>query len=51
MTQNLRFTAIEGQPGELIDLRQWRLNQLPDEFSDEDWDDDRELYGPDGLRV
>src|SRR4051812_6688842 len=51
MTQHLRFTAIEGQPGELIDLRQWRLNQLPDEFSDEDWDDDRELYGPDGLRV
>jgi len=51
MTQHLRFTAVEGQPGELIDLRQWRLNQLPDEFSDEDWDDDRELYGPDGLRV
>src|SRR4051812_36197649 len=51
MTQHLRFTAIEGQPGELIDLRQWRLNQLPDEFSDEDWDDDRELIGPDGRRV
>ena len=51
MTQHLRFTAIEGQPGELIDLRQWRLNQLPDEFSDEDWDDDRVLYGPDGLPV
>jgi polyphosphate kinase 2 len=51
MTQHLRFTAVEGQPGELIDLRQWRLNQLPDEYSDEDWDDDRELYGPDGLRV
>jgi polyphosphate kinase 2 len=46
-----RFTPIDGQPGELIDLRQWRLNQLPDESSDEDWDDDRELYGPDGLRV
>src|SRR4051794_4374113 len=46
-----RFTAIEGQPGELIDLRQWRLNELPDESSDEDWDDDRELFGPDGLRV
>jgi Polyphosphate kinase 2 (PPK2) len=46
-----RFTAIEGQPGELIDLRQWRLNDLPDENSDEDWDDDRELFGPDGLRV
>ena len=36
---------------EVIDLRQWRLNELPDENSDEDWDDDRELYGPDGLRV
>jgi polyphosphate kinase len=52
MTQSHpRFTAIEGQPGELIDLRQWRLNDLPDENSDEDWDDDRELFGPDGLRV
>ena len=51
MTQHPRFTAIEGEAGELIDLRQWRLNQLPDENSDEDWDDDRELYGPDGLRV
>jgi len=49
--QQLRFTVVEGQPGELIDLRQWRLNQLPDENSDEDWDDDRELIGPDGLRV
>jgi polyphosphate kinase len=46
-----RFSPLEGQPGELIDLRQWRLNQLPDEDSDEDWDDDRELFGPDGLRV
>src|SRR3954462_1185743 len=51
MTQHLRVTAIEGQPGELIDLRQWRLNDLPDEYSDEDWDDDRELFGPDGLLV
>jgi polyphosphate kinase len=32
----------------LIDLAQYRLNALPDESSDEDWDDDRELYGPDG---
>jgi polyphosphate kinase len=47
----LRFTADDGRPGELIDLRQWRLNDLPDESSDEDWDDDRELFGPDGLRV
>src|SRR3954449_8921130 len=51
MTPHPRFTALEGQPGELIDLSQWRLNQLPDENSDEDWDDDRELFGPDGLRV
>jgi hypothetical protein len=40
MTQHPPFTAMDGQPGELIDLRQWRLNQLPDENSDEDWDDD-----------
>jgi polyphosphate kinase len=46
-----RFTAAEGQTGELIDLHQWRLNSLPDESSDEDWDDDRELYGPDGQLV
>ena len=52
MTQpHPRFSLADGQPGELIDLRQWRLNQLPDEDSDEDWDDDRELYGPDGARV
>ena len=52
MTQHpLRFTADDGRPGELIDLRQWRLNDLPDEKSDEDWDDDRELFGPDGRRV
>jgi polyphosphate kinase len=48
---HLRFTAIEGRPGERIDLRRWRLNDLPDDNSDEDWDDDRELFGPDGLRV
>jgi polyphosphate kinase len=34
-----------------IDLSQYRLNALPDESSDEDWDDDRELYGPDGSRI
>jgi polyphosphate kinase len=32
----------------VIDLSQYRLNAMPDENSDEDWDDDRELYGPDG---
>jgi polyphosphate kinase 2 len=46
-----RFNPEAGQPGELIDLSQWRLNELPDENSDEDWDDDRELFGPDGRRV
>ncbi|MGY1604074.1 polyphosphate kinase 2 [Geodermatophilus sp. SYSU D00815] len=51
MTPQPRFHAVEGEPGELIDLRQWRLNELPDENSDEDWDDDRELYGPDGRLV
>ena len=33
-----------------IDLSKYRLNPLPDENSDEDWDDDRELFGPDGRR-
>jgi polyphosphate kinase len=46
-----RFHPEAGLPGELIDLSQWRLNDLPDEDSDEDWDDDRELFGPDGRRV
>jgi polyphosphate kinase 2 len=36
---------------EVLDLSKWRLNSLPDVNSDEDWDDDRELFGPDGLRV
>jgi len=35
----------------VIDLSQYRLNVMPDEDSDEDWDDDRELYGPDGRRM
>ncbi|WP_448625892.1 polyphosphate kinase 2 [Geodermatophilus sp. URMC 64] len=51
MTSFPRFSPVDGRPGELIDLKQWRLNALPDEDSDEDWDDDRELYGPDGERV
>ena len=51
MTQQLRFHAADGQQDNLIDLRQWRLAALPDEDSDEDWDDDRDLFGPDGLRV
>ena len=51
MTQHPRFHAADGQQDNLIDLRQWRLAELPDEDSDEDWDDDRDLFGPDGLRV
>ena len=51
MTQHPRFHAADGQQDNLIDLRQWRLAALPDEDSDEDWDDDRDLFGPDGLRV
>jgi polyphosphate kinase 2 len=34
-----------------IDLSRYRLNALPDQGSDEDWDDDRELFGPDGRRI
>jgi polyphosphate kinase len=49
--QHPRFQAVPGEPGDVIDLRQWRLNDLPDENSDEDWDDDRELFGPDGRLV
>jgi polyphosphate kinase 2 len=46
-----RFRPASGDTADLIDLSQWRLNDLPDENSDEDWDDDRELFGPDGRRV
>ncbi len=46
-----RFRPAFGDNGEVIDLSQWRLNDLPDESSDEDWDDDRELFGPDGRLV
>jgi polyphosphate kinase 2 len=34
-----------------IDLSQYHLDPLPDENSDEDWDDDRDLFGPDGRRI
>ena len=47
MTPTHRSVAAD----DVIDLSQWRLNELPDESSDEDWDDDRELFGPDGRRV
>jgi polyphosphate kinase len=36
------------RPASVIDLSRYRLNPLPDENSDEDWDDDREVFGPDG---
>jgi polyphosphate kinase 2 len=35
----------------VVDLSKYRLNALPEEGSDEDWDDDRELFGPDGRRM
>jgi polyphosphate kinase len=41
-----RFRGEGDEPGEVIDLSLWRLNDLPDENSDEDWDDDRELIDP-----
>jgi polyphosphate kinase 2 len=34
-----------------IDVSRYRLQALPDDDSDEDWDDDGELFGPDGERV
>jgi polyphosphate kinase len=46
-----RFSGEGGEPGDVIDLSQWRLNDLPDENSDEDWDDDRELIDPSGVLV
>ena len=51
MTQHMRDRAPEGTPSPVIDLSKWRLNALPDENSDEDWDDDRELFDPEGNRV
>ncbi|SDY60007.1 polyphosphate kinase 2, PA0141 family [Modestobacter sp. DSM 44400] len=51
MTQPLRHRAPEGTESSVLDLTRWRLNSLPDTNSDEDWDDDRELFDPDGNRV
>ena len=34
-----------------IDVSRYRLQALPDDGSDEDWDDDGELFGPDGQRI
>jgi polyphosphate kinase len=47
-----QFPGVSTPPlSSVIDLSKYRLNALPDENSDEDWDDDRELYGPDGRRM
>jgi polyphosphate kinase 2 len=51
VTSRPRFVQADGDPGEVIDLSRWRLSDLPDENSDEDWDDDRELIDPDGRLV
>src|SRR3954454_130639 len=51
MTENVRDRAPEGTVSPVLDLSKWRLNALPDENSDEDWDDDRELFDPAGNRV
>jgi polyphosphate kinase 2 len=51
VSQHLRARAPEGTPSPVLDLSQWRLNALPDANSDEDWDDDRELFDPSGNRV
>jgi polyphosphate kinase len=42
-----------GNPGCVseIDVSQYRLQALPEDDSDEDWDDDGELFGPDGERI
>jgi polyphosphate kinase 2 len=48
---HLRFQADGDDQADVIDLRQWRLNDLPDANSDEDWDDDRELFDPTGRLV
>ncbi|QXG77733.1 polyphosphate kinase 2 [Modestobacter sp. L9-4] len=51
VTQHVRHSVPEGTPSPVLDLSEWRLNALPDENSDEDWDDDRELFDPQGNRV
>ncbi|WP_165617661.1 polyphosphate kinase 2 [Klenkia soli] len=45
------YVADPDQQEQLDDLAGWRLAPLPDENSDEDWDDDRELLAPDGTLV
>ena len=45
------MSTTKPPPASVLDLSKYHLNQLPDEQSDEDWDDDRELYGPDDQRL
>jgi polyphosphate kinase 2 len=45
------YVADPADADQLADLSGWRLAPLPDEHSDEDWDDDRELLDPSGARV
>ena len=51
MTQPAPDRTADDHLSSVIDLSRWRLNSLPDTNSDEDWDDDRELFDPDGRRV
>jgi len=51
VTQHLPTHAPDGTLSPVPDLHLWRLNALPDTHSDEDWDDDRELFDPAGNRV
>ncbi|WP_448615070.1 polyphosphate kinase 2 [Modestobacter sp. URMC 112] len=51
MTQPAPDRTPDDQLSSVVDLSRWRLNSLPDTNSDEDWDDDRELFDPDGRRV
>ncbi|WP_235564504.1 polyphosphate kinase 2 [Modestobacter sp. Leaf380] len=46
-----RYVADPEHADRMSDLTGWQLAPLPDEHSDEDWDDDRELLDPSGDRV
>src|SRR3954451_12116611 len=51
VSDQLRDRTPGGDLSPVPDLHLWRLNALPDTNSDEDWDDDRELFDPTGARV
>jgi polyphosphate kinase 2 len=51
VTKPLRSQAPEETLSPVVDLSKYRLNALPDANSDEDWDDDRELFDPEGRLV